>query len=219
MQLARLGLGAGALLAAGALALALGGRAQPPRAGAAREVAAPAPVRAAAVDAAPPQAGDPGAGSRSEPRVTGGVPAPRSPSDSASRGEVDLVALEDEALRQIDVIPLLEAAGVDVARLRARPDAGDVLRHVAADELLTRAFMRELLSTTVYPYGYPRDTAMYDARSAADRMMAALSPEARAEALGRALADGSSELPEPTFYSRDSGRTYAAAPDPDGPGH
>jgi hypothetical protein len=137
----------------------------------------------------------------------------QSDSSGPSRVDVELAALEDQALREVDAVSLLRDAGIDVDKLRKRPDADDFLRHVAADELLTRAFMRDLLSTTIYPYGYSRDQAMYDARVAADRLMAALSPEARAEALSRAVADGSKDLPVPTFYGEGSGRTYSATSD------
>jgi hypothetical protein len=142
--------------------------------------------------------------------------APNAAAD-ASREENELRGLEEEALRQIDVIPLLRAAGLDIDRLDARPDANDVLRHVAADELMTRSMMHDLLSSTIYPYGYPRDRALNDARDAANRMVAALSPEARIELLQTALVDGSSAEPEPTFYEKDSGRVFAEGERGDSP--
>jgi hypothetical protein len=136
--------------------------------------------------------------------------APAPAPEAATREQNDLRALEDQALRQIDVAPILRAAGIDGAALAARPDGNDTLRHIAADELLTRSIMRDLLSNTIYPYGYPREQALADARAAADRMMAAMIPEARADLLEQALADGSSAEPEPAFYGPDSGRVFAA---------
>jgi hypothetical protein len=130
--------------------------------------------------------------------------------DSETRTENDLRALEDQALRQIDVMPLLRNAGIDPAALEARSDGNDILRHVAADELMTRSIMHDLLRNTVYPYGYPREQALADARATADRMVAAMIPEARADLLEEALGDGSSAEPEPTMYGADSGRTFAA---------
>ncbi|HTO69272.1 MAG TPA: hypothetical protein VMR31_05370 [Myxococcota bacterium] len=127
----------------------------------------------------------------------------------ATRAQTDLRALEDQALRQIDVVPILRAAGLDPTALEARPDGNDVLRHVAADELITRSIMHGILSGTIYPYGYPRAQALADARAAADRMMAAMTPEARVDELERALVDGSSAEPEPQFYGPDSGRVFA----------
>ena len=143
--------------------------------------------------------------------------SPAKPDNDASREENDLRALEEEALRQIDVVPLLRAAGVDIDRLQARPDANDVLRHVAADELMTRSMMHGLLTSTIYPYGYPRDRALNDARDAANRMVAALSQEARIDLLQSALVDGSSAEPEPTFYEKDSGRVFAEGERGDSP--
>jgi hypothetical protein len=141
----------------------------------------------------------------SQPSGFGGASRER-----ATRTENDLRALEDQALRQIDVVPILRAAGIDGDALEARPDGNDLLRHIAADELLTRSVMRDMLTNTIYPYGYPREQALADARAAADRMIAALNPEARATLLETALADGSSADPEPTFYGPDSGRVFTA---------
>jgi len=131
------------------------------------------------------------------------------PSEDPSPEENELRALEDEALRQIDVVPILRAAGIDVQALQARPDGNDLMRHVAADELLTRSMMRDRFANTIYPHGYPRDQIMDDARGMSNRMVAALSREARIALLQTALADGSSAEPEPTFYGPDSGRVFA----------
>ncbi|HTO52209.1 MAG TPA: hypothetical protein VMR50_02400 [Myxococcota bacterium] len=150
-----------------------------------------------------------------KPRVA--LPAAKAataPSAPRQQGETpaqnDLRALEDQALRQIDVMPILRAAGIDAAALEARSDGNDLLRHIAADELMTRSIMHDLLRNTIYPYGYSRDQALADARAAADRMVAAMIPEARADLLEQALTDGSSSEPEPTFYGADSGRVVAA---------
>jgi len=139
------------------------------------------------------------------------------PGKDSSLEENDLRALEDAALQQIDVGPLLRAAGIDAAALQARPDGNDILRHVAADELLTRSMMRDLFAGTIYPYGYPRDRALDDARSAANRMVAALSVEARIQLLETALRDGSSAEPEPSFYGAESGQTFAEGDRGDNP--
>ena len=172
--------------------------AQPlPAAAEAPRPAAPAPL--AAPSPAPPSV--PAAPVAAAPRS-----APGSDSD-ATRSETELRALEDQALRRIDVTPLLESAGIDVAKLRARPDGEDVLRHVAGDELLVRAFMRDLLSLTVYPYGYPEDRALADARSGAEKAVAKLSPEDRANTLARAL-QGPSDVPAPIFATPESGQVW-----------
>jgi hypothetical protein len=134
--------------------------------------------------------------------------------ENETRLDGDLRALEDQALRQIDVVAILGAAGIDADALEARPDGDDVLRHIAADELLTRSVMRDMLTNTIYPYGYPREQALADARAAADRMIAAMSPEARAALLETALADGSSAEPELAFYGPDSGRVFTAGGPP-----
>ncbi|MFI5317589.1 MAG: hypothetical protein ACHQ6T_17945, partial [Myxococcota bacterium] len=162
MHLLRLALGACALVAAGALAIALVAGPEPRSRDAPSHAAVPAPIRAAAVNVERVRASAPPAEAGPETRVTGRASAARGATRSASQTEIELAALESEALRQIDVIPLLEAAGVDVARLRARPDADEVMRHVAADELLTRQLMRDQLASSIYPYGYPRDQAIYD---------------------------------------------------------
>ncbi|HTO69273.1 MAG TPA: hypothetical protein VMR31_05375 [Myxococcota bacterium] len=174
------------------------------------------PAPAVALPAAAPEALAVPAPSSSEPAS---APAPVGPVAAAprrvpiaepadaTRSETELRALEDQALRRIDVGPLLENAGIDVAKLRARPDGDDVLRHVAGDELLVRAFMRDLLSLTVYPYGYPEDRALADARSGAEKAVAKLSPEDRANTLARAL-EGPSDLPAPIYATRESGQVW-----------
>ena len=191
-------LAAGALVAAAALAFELSpARAIPPRAPSATPSALqPAPpVPAPAVAAALQQASAaPSAALALQPR-------------EHRSGNNDLLALEDQALRRIDIAPVLESAGVDVHALAARPDGEDVLRHAAADELLTRAFMRDLFSFTVYPYGYPEDHAQAEARAVAQQIIAKLSPEDRASTLQRALA-GSTDVPEPYFYPPDSGHVF-----------
>ncbi|HXZ84593.1 MAG TPA: hypothetical protein VEI82_03790 [Myxococcota bacterium] len=156
-------------------------------------VAPAAPAPAARADAVAPER----ASARARPR------------EDASPEENELRALEDQALRQIDPIPLLRTAGIDVQGLEARPDGNDILRHVAADELLTRSIMRDRLASSIYPYGYPRERVLEDTRAIANRMVAALSREARIALLETALVDGSSAEPEPVFYGADSGRVFA----------
>ena len=204
MRRIALPLAVGALIAAGVLAFALSPR----------EIAAPpAGARGAKSDPAP----GPDVRAMRPPAPTVAIavtlppaaaPAPPAPSSGQRpAGNNDLLALEDQALRRIDVAPVLESSGVDVRALAARPDGEDVLRHAAADELLTRALMRDLFSLTVYPYGYPEEHAQAEARDIAQGIIAKLSLEERANMLQRALA-GSTDVPEPVFWSADSGHVF-----------
>jgi len=193
----------GALICTGVLAFALSPR----------EVAAPsagaggsAPAPGAEVRPVRPPAPTVATAVTSPPAVAAGPPAP--PPGQRPAGNNDLLALEDQALRRIDVAPVLERAGVDVRALAARPDGEDVLRHAAADELLTRALMRDLFSLTVYPYGYPEDHAQAEARDIAQGIIAKLSAEDRANMLQRALAGYVTDVPEPYFWSADSGHVF-----------
>jgi hypothetical protein len=156
------------------------------------------------------QAGQPERRVAAAPPKNATAPGSGARRDGETRADTDLRALEDQALRQIDVMPLLRAAGIDATALEARSDGNDMLRHIAADELMTRSIMHDLLRNTIYPYGYPREQALADARATADRMVAAMIPEARVGLLEEALADGSSAEPEPTTYGADSGREFAA---------
>jgi len=138
-------------------------------------------------------------------------PAPERP--APSRVEAELIALEERARRRIDVIPILEAAGIDVRALQARPDADDVMRKVAADEVLTRGFMRDTFESTIYPYGLPADQVARDARGSAVSAMAALTLEDRIATLERELDRPNNDEPEPRFYGPESGRIYQASED------
>src|SRR5262249_62374088 len=87
---------------------------------------APAPVTPSSAESGTAPSAD-----RAPTAVVRAAPRP-----GASEAEIELIALEEAALRRIDVVPVLEAAGVDVHALKARADAADILRHVAADELM-----------------------------------------------------------------------------------
>jgi hypothetical protein len=154
----------------------------------------------------------------SQPRSPAGDSGPESSSAfpmerGSPAADAELRSLEEEARRRIDLSPLLEAAGVDARALAKRPDADEVLRQVAGDELLVRAALRDLFATTTYPYGYPRDVLMREARSYAERITAGLSPQERSEALARELERPDADLPEPTFEDATSGRVFGARPD------
>jgi len=200
----RILIAAGALITAGAIAFALarpepkGHPTAPPSvASTAGRTEEPKPaVSTAAARPAAPTAAPPAASA-----------AAAVPSESGSTPSNDLLALEDQALRRIDIAPVLESSGVDLGALTEQADGEDVLRHAAADELLTRAFMRDLFSLTVYPTGYPEAHALSEARDVAQGIIATLSPVARANALQRALA-GSSDVPVPFFYPAGSGHDF-----------
>jgi hypothetical protein len=207
--MSRVTFAAGGVLASGlcALALILAGRNTPPSVEARPQETRSTPRVSLVPEISPV--------TDAHPVLTSASPAKRSDGDSASRTEAELVALEDQALRRVDVLPLLEAAGIDVAALRARPDAEDILRHVAGDEVLTRARMRDFFSTTVYPYGYPVDHALREARTAAESTVAQLSGQARVESLAADLEADSTELPEPELYPKESGRIYVDPSQPE----
>jgi hypothetical protein len=197
-----------------AIALGLPTRSpQPPESAPSRVQAAATPP--AAPTLAPAPSPRPVAEPHAEvPRV--GLPALRDPVRAESRVEVDLLQLEDRALRRIDVSELLAAAGIDESELRRRSDGQDILRHLAGDELLVREVMRDLFSDAVYPAGFPRDEALREARSSAEGRIAALSVEARAESLASAVERDDVSAPEPNFYGAESGRVYQAADAGDG---
>ena len=161
----------------------------------------PAPAVAARPAPAPAAAPAPPSAPRLQP--------PADP--EALRVESELVALEEEALRRLDVVPILEEAGIDVRQLRARPDGEAVMRHVAGDEVLLRATEREMFSTTIYPAGYSKEQAVNDVRETALRMVSALTPEGRAAALASELdMRRTVERPQPEFHPDGSGRVYDA---------
>jgi type IV secretory pathway VirB10-like protein len=201
---------AGALALAGAVAFALletrvrdAANAPPPSVSAAKP--APALTPGATDDVAAPAAPAPPA---PQPPVAKPAPvAEARASDAPRAASSDLLALEDQALRRIDIGPILASEGMDARELAARQGGEDVMRHMAGDELLTRAFMRDLFSTTVYPYGYPQDHAQSEARTVAAKIVAGLSPEDRASTLQRALA-GSADVPTPFFYPPESGPAF-----------
>ncbi len=197
MRRLRIALAAGALVIAGALAAAWIARAPQDRApspvpapesqnGGAREPAkkaeAPAPFQSAPESATPPRSP---------------IAAPRGGADS--RADAELIALEDNALRRIDVVALLDAAGIDPRELQRRPDADDVLRHLAGDELLVRLYMRLQFGLRVYPPDQPREAALRDARAKAEDVVAGLSAAERARYLADALAVPEGPPPEPLY--------------------
>lgn len=176
----------------------------------------PAPGRESAVPSvqalpAPPPASVPAPVAAPARSALAARPAPERP--APSRVEAELIALEERARRRIDVIPILEAAGIDVRALQARPDADDVMRKVAADEVLTRGFMRDTFESTIYPYGLPADQVARDARGSAVSAMAALTLEDRIATLERELDRPNNDEPEPRFYGPESGRIYQASED------
>jgi len=190
-----------AILAAGAVWLALRDRSPEP----AGRPAVAAPSEATIKVIVRPQEPE------TEPPRGATVSAPTvtvAPSEPLSQTDIELIALEEQAQRRIDVVPLLEGAGIDLKTLQERPDGQDVLRHIAADELLTRGYMREYFSTVTYPHGYPIESAERDARAHAESMIAQLVGNARVESLEQELEADSADLPEPTVYSEDSGRVY-----------
>jgi len=207
--MSRLALGAGGFLVAAAIAAGwyLASRTPEP-APRAPDLAPVSAARIQVVPAVPAPALSPGLAL--DRRVERPSAAAQVAPSAASPADVKLVALEEEALRRIDVVPVLEAAGVDVHALRARPDAADILRHVAADELLTRAYMREYFSTVIYPHGYPTDTALRDARNHAETMIAQLNTEARVESLEHDLEADTVDVPAPEVYPESSGRVWVA---------
>ncbi|HTO05713.1 MAG TPA: hypothetical protein VMR86_01545 [Myxococcota bacterium] len=172
---------------------------------------APAPKPRAAADAppAPAENARPAAAAVVEPPAVA-PPPPNSASRTygASPAEIQLIGLEEEALRRIDVEAVLEAAGVDVHALKARPDAAEILRHVAADELMTRSYMRDYFNDTTFPYGYPTENATRDARAHAEGMIAQLTVEGRVESLTHDLESDDVEMPEPKVYPESSGRIW-----------
>ena len=191
----RIAFAAGALVIAGALAAAWIARAPVDRAprpapaspnGVAREPAseagAPAPIPSARESAAAQRP----------------LPAPRRGA-ADSRADAELIALEDKALRRIDVVALLDAAGIDPRELQRRPDADDVLRHLAGDELLVRLYMRLQFGLRVYPPDQPREAALRDARAKAEDVVAGLSAAERARYLADALAVPEGPPPEPLY--------------------
>ena len=192
-------LAAGALAAAVALGLALIARRSPTEP---RVTAAPAPTRER-ISAPPPPGSPPSAAL--QPDLAASRPAPSAVPNAtpsppgASRADAELVALEERALRRIDVIPLLEASGVDMSALRQRADADDVMRRVAADELLTRKYMRLYFSLHAFSPGVPRDVALHDARVVAEQAVAELDPAERARQLALELAEPESPPPEPGY--------------------
>jgi hypothetical protein len=151
-----------------------------------------------------------------EPPQVAAAPQPETPNSTGSapsRAETELIALEEEALRRIDVTPVLEDAGVDVSALKRRPDAAEILRHVAGDEVLARGYMRRHFGAQVYPYGYPVEQAVRDARLAAENQVAQLNTRARIESLTEELDRDEVGIPEPEVYPESSGRIWVA-PDP-----
>jgi hypothetical protein len=191
--MARVALGAGALVAVAAVAVTriLWSDRQPE------------PVVTAAVTAparVPLVTVEPGISARQPVRA---APHPRSKNGAGpSQAELELIRLEEEALRRIDVVPVLEAAGVDVKALRARLDAAEVMRHAAADEVLTRGYMRDYFASQSYPYGYPVERAMHDARASAEAQVAELDISARVLSLGKELENDTNDVPEPAVHPR-----------------
>jgi hypothetical protein len=182
-----------ALVIAGALAAVWLGRA-PERPA---PVSPPSPIGVASEPAPDLQAAPPGIPPRANAE-------PSSPprGDAASREDVELIALEEAALRRIDVVAVVEAAGIDPRELQRRPDADDVLRHLAGDELLARLYMRLQFGLRVYPADQPRAEVIRDARAKAEELVAALSPEQRAKQLANALAYPEGPPPEPRFAAQ-----------------
>jgi hypothetical protein len=202
MRRLRLAFAAGALLAVAAFGLLLRGRepVSPRRVTSlptAERAPEPLPVPAEAPTAAAPEPRS----APEEPRVAPVAPLPGSPpaARDTPRASAEIAALEERALRRIDVVPLLESSGVDVAALRRRPDADEVMRHVAGDELLTRMYMRQMFSVAVYPPEVPRETALANARSVAEDLVSRLGADERAGLLAHELAQPEAPPPEPVF--------------------
>lgn len=178
---------AGALVTLGALAVSWCARA--PRSAA----PAPAPSPSGVAPEVKPNLPAPA------PPVTP-APEPKPPPAAApSRADAQLIALEDKALRRIDVVALLEQHGIDPRELGRRPDADDLLRHLAADELLTRLLMRQIFALRVYPTDYPREAALSEARTAAETAVADMSPGDRVKYLTDELASPDAPPPEPRY--------------------
>jgi hypothetical protein len=194
MRRLRLAFAAGALLAVAAFGLLLRGRepVSPRRVTSlptAERAPEPLPVPAEAPTAAAPEPRS----APEEPRVAPVAPLPGSPpaARDTPRASAEIAALEERALRRIDVVPLLESSGVDVAALRRRPDADEVMRHVAGDELM--------FSVAVYPPEVPRETALANARSVAEDLVSRLGADERAGLLAHELAQPEAPPPEPVF--------------------
>jgi hypothetical protein len=194
MRRLRLAFAAGALMSAGALAvlwLARAPESRPP-------ASLPSPNGVAPEAAPPPQPEAPAP--IAPPRANAPPPSP-APAAAASRADADLIALEEKALRRLDVVALLEAAGIDPRELQRRPDADDVLRHLAGDELLARVYMRLMSGFGGYTQEPPRGEALREARANAEEVIARLSPAERAKYLATALAKPEGPLFEPHYSS------------------
>src|SRR5258706_1970925 len=148
----------------------------------ASETEAPAPFQSAREAAAPPR-----------------PPFARPGGGADARADAELIALEDKALRRIDVVALLDAAGIDPRELQRRADADDLLRHLAGDELLVRLYMRLQFALRVYPPDQPREAALRDARAKAEEVVAGLGAAERASHLADALASPEGPAPEPVY--------------------
>jgi hypothetical protein len=129
-------------------------------------------------------------------------PAAKTPPDHAPRPDATLAALEERALRRVDVAAVLESAGVDRRALERRPDADDFVRRLAADELLIQRFMRQLFTQQVYEPSYPRDAALGQARSAAKEVLEGMTPAERIRQLEEELARPPAPAPEPTYSAK-----------------
>lgn len=195
MRRLRLGLATGALLGAAALALVFLVTRPPPSL-----PLGAVPAKERAPEPSPEAQPTPPEPQRVEtPKSLAVAPSARPTAPAASRADAELIALEERALRRVDVVALLEASGVDVRALRQRADADDVLRRLAADELLTQMFMRGLFALKVYPPDVPREAALREARARAEEIVAGLTSANRAEQLARELEQPPKPPPEPTY--------------------
>jgi hypothetical protein len=179
---------AGALVTLGALGAVLLARTPGPEA---PPSPAPTPTSVASEAPSPPP--------REAESLAPAPPAKAGPEPAEPRADAALVALEDQALRRIDVVAVLEREGIDSRELRARPDGEDLVRHLAADELLTLLFMRQLFSQRVYPPDYPRAAALAECRAVAEGVVAELTPEDRVKYLAAELALPAAPPPSPVY--------------------